>query len=96
MFFLLSSRDEAFSLVIGESLIVGTPVVATDCCGIGEWLDGGKYGMIVENSTDGIYNGLAAVLNAPEILEQYRERIPEVQKQLSFQKALNDFEELLV
>lgn len=94
--FLLSSRDEAFSLVIGESLIVGTPVVATDCCGIGEWLDGGKYGMIVENSTDGIYNGLAAVLNAPEILEQYRERIPEVQKQLSFQKALNDFEELLV
>ena len=45
--------------------------------------------MIVENSTDGIYNGLAAVLHAPEILEQYRERIPEVQKQLSFHQKNN-------
>lgn len=94
--FVLSSRDEAFPLVVGESLIVGTPVVATDCCGVREWLEDDKYGRIVQNSTDGIYDGLSTILQNPEILSQYRARIPEAQEKLSFQKALNDFEELLV
>lgn len=94
--FLLSSRDESFSLVVGESLIVGTPVVATDCSGVGEWLEDGKYGMIVENFTEGIYQGLSTVLHEPEILEQYRAKIPEVQAKISFEKALAEFEQILV
>ena len=94
--FLLSSRDEAFSLVVGESLIIGTPVIATECSGIDEWLDGGKYGMIVENSTEGIYQGLVSVLKNPEILEHYRKVNPEVQAAISFEKSLADFENILV
>lgn len=94
--FLLSSRDESFSLAIGESLIVGTPVVATDCSGVDEWLDGGKYGMIIENSSEGIYQGLSSVLKNPEIIESYRKAIPEAQAKISFEKALADFENILV
>ena len=94
--FLLSSRDEAFSLVVGESLIVGTPVIATDCSGVDEWLDGGKYGMIIENSNEGIYQGLSYVLKNPENLERYRKAIPEAQAKISFEKALTDFENILV
>lgn len=94
--FLLSSRDEAFPLVVGESMVVGTPVVATDCSGVGEWLNFGKYGMIIENSTEGIYQGLSAVLRNPEILGQYRKNIPEAQATISFEKALADFEKILV
>ncbi len=94
--FLLTSRDEAYPLVVGESLIVGTPVVATDCSGVGEWLDRGKYGMIVENSTDGIYQGLSDILSHPELLAQYRKAIPEVQEKISFEQALFDFEQILV
>lgn len=94
--FVLSSRDEAFPLVVGESLIVGTPVVATDCCGVREWLKDNKYGMIVKNSIDGIYDGLSAILQKPDILSQFRARILDAQKKLSFQKALDSFEELLV
>lgn len=94
--FLLSSRDEAFPLVVGESLVVGTPVIATDCSGVDEWLDGGKYGMIIENSTEGIYQGLSYVLKNPEILEHYRKSIPKAQAKISFEKALSDFENILV
>ena len=96
MFFLLSSRDESFPLVIGESLIVGTPVVATDCSGVSEWLESGKYGMIVDNSVDGIYQGMAAILRNPELINQYRTRIPEAQAKISFEQALTDFEKILV
>ena len=94
--FALTSRDEAFSLVVGESLIVGTPVIATDCCGVREWLGEDCYGMILDNSTDGIYKGLSAVLENPELLSEYRAKILEVQETLSFQKSLSEFEELLV
>lgn len=93
--FLLSSRDEAFPLVVGESLIVGTPVIATDCCGVREWLHNGTYGMVLENSSEGIYTGLSAVLAHPELLLQYRNRIPEAQKEISFEKGLAEFESIL-
>lgn len=94
--FLLCSRDEAFPLVVGESLIVGTPVVATDCCGVSEWLDGGKYGLITENSTDGIYAGLLHILKNPGCLTDYREEILEAQKKISFEEGLKDFEKILM
>ena len=93
--FLLSSRDEAYPLVVGESLIVGTPVIATDCSGVREWLKDGEYGMVLDNSTDGIYEGMVQSLCNPDILALYRSRIPEVQKSISFERGLEDFEAIL-
>lgn len=93
--FLLSSRDEAFSLVVGECLVIGTPVIATDCCGVREWLEDGKYGMIIENSTEGILKGLQNILKNPSVLQEYRSKIPEAQKKISFAEGLKDFEQIL-
>lgn len=93
--FLLSSRDEAYPLVVGESLIVGTPVIATDCSGVREWLKDGKYGMILDNSTDGIYNGMMQSLCNPDLLGTYRSRIPEAQRAISFEQGLSDFEAIM-
>lgn len=93
--FLLSSRDEAFPLVVGESIVIGTPVIATDCSGVSEWLEYGKYGLIMENSTEGISEGIIKVLNDLEILDMYRREIPNAQKKISFQKMLKDFETIL-
>lgn len=93
--FLLPSRDEAFPLVVGESLVVGTPVLATDCCGVSEWLDDDRYGMILPNSTEGIVQGMKAVLEDPAILDRYRDRMPEAQTKISFEKSLADFEDIL-
>ncbi|MFR5737750.1 MAG: glycosyltransferase [Coprococcus sp.] len=93
--FLLTSRDEAFPLVVGESLIVGIPVIATECCGVAEWLENGKYGMIVENSLEGIVRGMKTCLENQEIVNVYRNRISENESVLSFDKLLRDFEEIL-
>ena len=93
--FLMSSRDEAYPLVVGESLFVGTPVIATDCSGVREWLKDGRYGMVLENSTEGILAGMTQVLANPEILEVYRDRIPEAQEAISFEEGLQKFEAIL-
>ena len=63
-FYVCSSYDEALSLVVGESLALGTPVLATDCAGAVEWLGSNQYGMIVENSTDGLYQGMKHILDS--------------------------------
>lgn len=93
--FLLSSRDESFSLVIGECLLVGTPVVATDCCGVSEWLEDDKYGLIVENSITGIKEGLLTILQQPLLLQLYKRRIAKIADTFSFEKSLLEFEEIL-
>lgn len=59
----LPSRMEGMGVVIWEALLCGTPVVATDSGGPREALNYGKWGAVVENSTDGIRRGIAAFLD---------------------------------
>lgn len=90
--FLLASRDEAFPLVIGESMLLGTPSVATDCCGVDEWLRDSRYGLIMENSEEGIYKGMRRILEDPSLLREYKKRIPERVRSMDFETVLRDFE----
>src|SRR5690606_3457767 len=60
--FVCSSFEEGYSTAVTESVILRTPVLTTACAGMDEILDNGETGMIVENSTEGIYQGLVALL----------------------------------
>ncbi|MBR4960858.1 MAG: glycosyltransferase [Clostridia bacterium] len=64
-FFICSSTDEAYPLAVGESMFLGTPVLATDCSGTREWLGDSVYGMLTENSTDALYKGMKMILSDP-------------------------------
>lgn len=61
--YVCSSLDEAYPLSIGEAFTLKRPVLGTDCSGVQEWLGDSQYGIVVENSTDGIYEGLKRVLH---------------------------------
>ena len=54
----LPSRRGGMGIVIWEALVCGTPVVATDSGGPREALKNGRWGAVVENSTDGIKRGV--------------------------------------
>lgn len=70
-----ASFFEGYNLTVAEALILGVPVLSTDCTGPGEILDHGKYGMIVENSEEGLYNGLRQLMDNPEQLREYQEKV---------------------
>lgn len=57
-----SSRSEGYSTVITESMILGTPVVATPCAGIDEQLGGGAYGLVAPDGGEGLMRVLAGIL----------------------------------
>ncbi|MDR7534399.1 MAG: glycosyltransferase [Armatimonadota bacterium] len=60
----LPSRLESFSMVLLEAMTLGVPVVAADCCcGPAELLDGGRYGLLVqEDDATALAGALARVL----------------------------------
>ena len=71
--YVCSSLREGFSTAVTEALIVGTPVVSTLCSGAKELLgENNEYGLVVENSEDGIYAGLKQMLTYPSLLEHYK------------------------
>ncbi len=76
-YFICSSFSEGYSTAAVESLVLGVPVITTDCAGMKEILKTDKYGYIAENSELGIKAGLKYVLdgeeNTKEILKNVRE-----------------------
>lgn len=73
--YVCSSRREGFSTAVTEALVVGTPVVSTNCSGAKELLgDHNEYGIVVENSTEGVYDGMKKMLTDSHMLQYYKEQ----------------------
>lgn len=61
-YFILSSFYEGLPMVLGEADILGKPIVSTDIVGPRLFMQ--RYGgMLVENSEEGVYNGLKMLYN---------------------------------
>ena len=80
-----SSRYEGFSTVVTESLILGKPVVTTPCSGMRELLGDSQYGLITEDSVEGIYSGMKKMLENPGLREFYAQAA--IQRGEAFSKA---------
>lgn len=72
---LLSSYYEGLGLVLVEANILGVPCFATRFANVDNTLDNGKYGLVVENSESGIYNGLKSILENKEIINNYKQNL---------------------
>ena len=94
--YVCSSRREGLSTAVTEALIVGTPVVSTDCSGARELLgDHDEYGLVVENSEEGIYQGMKKMLSDPALLAHYREKAKERGKSFSREQTVKAVEDML-
>jgi glycosyltransferase involved in cell wall biosynthesis len=68
--FVCSSLREGFSTAVTESIIVGTPVLTTRCSGMDEIIGNTNAGIIVDNSTNGLFDGLKQIFAHPECIER--------------------------
>lgn len=89
------SERESFSLVLLESMALKTPVITTDCGGPRDIIDGGKYGILVDNSAEGVYRGMKSVLDDPELSVKYSAHLDEAVSRFDYQGWLKSVEKLL-
>lgn len=87
--FVSSSSVEGFSLVIGEALCLGKPVVATKNAGSEEVLDGGKYGMLIEQGDDFLYKALKNVIQSESLRFDLRSKAFERSGWFDVSKAMD-------
>ena len=71
--YVCSSHAEGYSTAATEALILHIPVFTTDCGGMKEILDNGKYGLIVPDDDLEFENGLREMLSDSNLLQQYKQ-----------------------
>ena len=72
---LLPSLYEGLPTIVYESLIVKTPILTTEVAGVKEQLNNGEYGMICENSEEGIYKALKELFDDPSKINRYKDAV---------------------
>ena len=75
--YVCSSRSEGYSTVIIESLVLGVPVIATDCAGMSDLLGDSLYGLVVRNDDESLYDGLKTLLSDDTARYYYRRKAEE-------------------
>ena len=89
--FVCTSYREGYSTAVTESIALGVPVFTTDCSGMEEILEGGKYGMIVPNEDEAIYEGLKDLLIHREKIKQYADAISQAPR-MTTQRLVDEYE----
>ncbi len=74
-FYILSSRYEGFPTVLFEAISLKKNIIATDVSGVREMLKDGELGLIVDNSEEGIYQGMKRALSQSEAFASYQQRL---------------------
>ncbi len=72
-----SSRYEGFSTFVTEGMILGKPVITTDCSGMQELLGDSEFGMIVENNEEALLNGMRKMLTDASLREKFTAKAEE-------------------
>lgn len=73
--FALFSKYEGLPNTIFESLVLGTPVIATNVGSISTQIIDGQNGWLVDNDEEGIYYSLKHILDHPEEIKQFRKTL---------------------
>lgn len=93
--YVCSSRREGFSTAVTESLIVGTPVISTECSGAVELLgENNEYGVVVENNEKSLYEGLKNLLSDKKKIKYYHEQAVKRAEFFKKETRVHEVEEL--
>lgn len=93
--FVLSSLSEGLPSVVCEALILGKAIIATKCSGIDELLGDSEYGIVAENSEEGLYNEMKRVMIQPSIIREYEKRAKIKERKLDKNQIINQIEKIL-
>ncbi|BCK00819.1 glycosyltransferase [Anaerocolumna chitinilytica] len=94
--YVCASKKEGFSTAVTEAMIIGIPVITTNCAGMKEILgEKNEYGLIVPNDESSLYYGMKELIKNHDILEHYKFQANIRGCQFSKDKTIAEVENLL-
>ncbi|MBD8084329.1 glycosyltransferase [Chryseobacterium caseinilyticum] len=87
-FYILSSRYEGFPTVLFEAITLKKKIIATDVSGVREMLRDGQFGLIVENSETGIYDGMKKAISDQNFFQPFISRLENAEMPFSLEKSV--------
>ena len=95
--FVCSSRREGFSTAVTEALVLGIPVVSTNCSGAYELLgENNEYGLVTENNEEALYQGIKKMLDDSALLEHYQNQAAKRGRCFSTEETVRAVEDMLL
>ena len=95
IFYVLSSRYEGFPTVLFEAITLKKNIIATDVSGVREMLENGKLGFIVENTEEGIYEGMKKALAQPSDFQAYQDNLKCYEMPFNLENSVRKIMEIL-
>lgn len=80
--YICSSIAEGYSTTVTEAVVLGLPVITTDCAGMYELLGNNEYGIITDNTEEALYYGLLNLLSNRDKFDFYKSQALARSKQL--------------
>lgn len=94
--YVCSSHREGFSTAVTESIIIGTPVVSTDCSGAKELLGyNNEYGIVVENTEEALYHGIKKMITDKDLYNKYKNGMSKRADKFCMSETVNKVEDML-
>lgn len=93
--FVSPSYSEGYSTATIEALVLGVPILVTDCGGMKEITENGKYGILVDNTDISLLNGLRDFIINPQMRDQYREKSKLRGEDFDSRKIIRQIENLI-
>lgn len=92
--FVMASRSESFGMTRIESLILGTPVITTNVANSDKLIQS-DYGIIVENTTQGLVSGIETLITNKELLTTLKENVKSYSYSKENKEILDNVQKLL-
>lgn len=93
--FVCSSNAEGYSTSVVEALILGKPVVTTDCAGMSEIFGEYTCGIITQNNDEALCDGIERILSSKEDMLKFEKDTAVRGKQFDIVGSVDKIEELL-
>ena len=94
--FVCASRVEGLSSVVLEAAILGKVIVSTDCPGTKDILgEDNENGLVVENSTEGLYAGIKEILTNKDLRKKYQKNIKTRGKMFDLKATMEQIENII-
>ncbi len=92
--FICSSLSEGYSTAVTEAIALGVPVLTTDCAGMNEILESGRLGMIVDNHTEALREGLMRIMRDPNEYARLKKAVRDRSTGMTSEQAVTEYTEL--